>query len=108
MTVSSTSPLIVYDYTGVGVYTFPFRIFEDTDLVITHDTDDGQGTLLINQVDYLVGIIEEIEVYVFTITTHNLVIYPQSFLSEARVFMIEIGPQGAGKGLNPLITLYFS
>ena len=61
MTVSSTSPLIVYDYTGAGVYTFPFRIFEDTDLVITHDTDDGQSTLLINQVDYLVGIIEEIE-----------------------------------------------
>jgi hypothetical protein len=59
MTVAATTPIIRYTYNGVGDYTFAFRIFEDSDLVVTHTDTDGVEDVLTLTTDYTVAITGE-------------------------------------------------
>ena len=61
MTVASTDPIIRYTYTGPGAYTFPFRVFKETDLEVIYTDPDGITTVLIYSTDYTVDIVEGID-----------------------------------------------
>lgn len=62
MTVpAGQTPIITYAYSGAGDYDFDFRIFKDTDLVLTHLDTNGVRTLFIigSMNDYTVTLLDE-------------------------------------------------
>lgn len=62
MTVPNTSPIIQYLFSGAGDYTFPFRIFEETDIKVYHiDATIGAVTALTFSTDYTVDFTEGID-----------------------------------------------
>ena len=61
MTVEYIQPIIQYQYAGAGTYTFPFRVFEDTDLVLTYTSALGTIETLHLTTDYTVSINDEID-----------------------------------------------
>ena len=60
MTVAATAPIITYEYTGPADYDFPFRVFTETDVVISYLDVQGVTTLLLIGVDYTVELVEGI------------------------------------------------
>jgi len=60
MTVAATAPIITYEYTGPADYDFPFRVFTETDVVISHIDLDGVTTVLTIGIDYTVLLTEGI------------------------------------------------
>lgn len=61
MTVTNTTPIITYSYTGAGDYTFPFEVFEETDLILYHVSTLGVVTTLVLTTDYTITLVDGVD-----------------------------------------------
>ena len=62
MTVSSTAPIIKYDYQGPGDYDFPFRVYKSENILVYHRDDKGVVRMLNQQSgDFVVTINSDID-----------------------------------------------
>lgn len=61
MTVSASNPVISYTYTGLGNYSFDFRVFEETDLEVSLISTAGEVQGLTYGTEYSVTLVEGVE-----------------------------------------------
>jgi hypothetical protein len=55
MTVQADPTTHLYNYSGPGSYVYDFRVFDETDVVVTYFDSDGVGTVLALGTDYTVS-----------------------------------------------------